>query len=481
MSPAGGPPSRSGPRAATRNEARKRVDLPRLVAWRLLRAVQEEDAYANLVLPGLLRQAGLTGRDAAFTTELGYGTLRLRGRHDAVLGRCVDRPLTDLDPALLDALRLGVHQLTAMRVAEHAAVAATVDLVRSEVGQGAAGLANAVLRRVAGRDLDSWLAEVAPDTQDPLDRLATTTSHPAWVVRALRDALVLQGRDAGELADLLAADNLAPPVTLAALPGLCEPAELLDGGAAAGYWSPFAVTMTGAPDGVRAVRQGRARVQDEGSQLVARALADAPLTGPDGGRWLDLCAGPGGKAALLAAIAGRRVQAGELPADARLTAVEPAEHRAALVSGSVRPLAGLVQVRVGDGREVAEQDADHYDRVLVDAPCTGLGALRRRPESRWRRTPADLAALGSLQRALLTAALAAVRPGGVVAYVTCSPHPAETLFVLQDVLRKHPQVQRLDARPLLPGVAELGEGPTVQLWPHVHGTDAMFLALLRRS
>jgi 16S rRNA (cytosine967-C5)-methyltransferase len=168
--------------------------------------------------------------------------------------------------------------------------------------------------------------------------------------------------------------------------------------------------------------------------------------------------------------------------------VEPAEHRVRLVraalAGVRRQAPTAVRITHGDGRLLGEQEPDRYDRVLVDVPCTGLGALRRRPEARWRRTPADLAMLASLQRALLASALDTVRPGGVVGYVTCSPHPAETRMVVDDVLRRRPDVTRLDARELLTGVGEvpdLGPGPDVHLWPHRHGTDAMYLSLLCRS
>jgi 16S rRNA (cytosine967-C5)-methyltransferase len=294
------------------------------------------------------------------------------------------------------------------------------------------------------------------------------------------------GRDPAELGDLLAADNIRPRVSVAALPGLAEPGELLASGAQPGTVSPVGVRLSGAPEDLVAVAQGRARVQDEGSQLVALALAAATVEGPDTGQWLDLCAGPGGKAALLGAVLAGRRAAGDLPGDARLTAIESAEHRATLVRGAVAVLSGVVEVRHEDGRAVGELEPGRYDRVLVDAPCTGLGALRRRPEARWRRTPGDLASLGPLQRALLASALDAVRPGGVVGYVTCSPHPAETRMVVDDVLRRRDDVQRLDAREVLAAAAQgliddLGPGPDVQLWPHRHGTDAMYLSLLRRD
>jgi len=480
-------------RAKTRNVARREVDPARVVAWRTLRAVDERDAYANLELSQQLRTARLGGRDAGFATELTYGALRGRGLYDAVLAACVDRPLDQVDAPVLDALRLGAHQLLDTRVPPHAAVAATVDLVRAEIGQGAAGFANAVLRRVGARDRAAWLDQVAPDGAEDVDgRLAVATSHPVWIVRALRDALLLAGRPATELPALLAADNERPAVTLAALPGLATPADLALAGAHPARLSPLAVTVTGAVDDVAAVRERRARAQDEGSQLVALALASAPVTGVDAGRWIDLCAGPGGKAAVLGAVLAGRRAAGELPADAVLVAGEVAPHRVGLVHGSVRGVLaadpGAVRVREGDGTAVGEDEPGRYDRVLVDAPCTGLGALRRRPEARWRRVPADLAGLAPLQRALLASALDAVRPGGVVAYVTCSPHRAETRTVVADVLRRRDDVEQLDARPLLAGVAlpgaldpdTLGPGPDAQLWPHLHGCDAMYLALLRR-
>jgi 16S rRNA (cytosine967-C5)-methyltransferase len=178
-----------------------------------------------------------------------------------------------------------------------------------------------------------------------------------------------------------------------------------------------------------------------------------------------------------------------VPNDALLTAVEISEHRAELVRGSlvgvdaVAP--GLVEVVQADGLTIGARQGGVFDRVLVDAPCTGLGALRRRPEARWRRRPGDVAALGPLQRGLLTSALDAVRPGGVVVYATCSPHPGETIAVVDDVLRKRPEIERLDARSIVVQAShdqatDLGPGPYVQLWPHVHGTDAMFLVVLRK-
>nr|BFF16977.1 transcription antitermination factor NusB [Promicromonospora thailandica] len=389
-------------------QRRKRTDPARTAAFDVLREVDESDAYANLVLPPLLRERRIRGRDAGFATELTYGTLRLRGRYDAILATCVDRPLSGLDPALLDALRLGTHQLLGMRVPVHAAVSETVGLARDRVGAGPAQMVNAVLRRVSERSLEEWLDVLEKEAPDPLTGLAVAESHPLWIARALREALAGNERPVDEIGALLAADNAAPRVTLVARPGLVDVSDddaWGDADLVAGPWAPTALRLEGSdPSGIPAVREGLAGVQDEGSQLVALALAGAPLDGPDE-RWLDLCAGPGGKAALLAALAAQR--------GARLVANEVAPHRARLVAGALAALpdGAVEEVRTGDGREVGADEPGAYDRVLVDAPCTGLGALRRRPESRWRRTPSDLAALTGLQRELLTSALDAVRPG----------------------------------------------------------------------
>jgi 16S rRNA (cytosine967-C5)-methyltransferase len=439
----------------------------------VLRAVRVEGAYTNLVLPAAIARAGLEGRDAAFVTELASGTIRREGTYDAILGTCIDRPLRKVEAGVLDALRLGCHQLLGMRVAPHAAISTTVDLVHARKGRGAAGFTNAVLRKVASRDLDAWLDVVAPQATDDdrdarMTALSVRHSHPRWVVDLLDQAV-----PDGEIKELLAADNVPPRVTLAARPGLADRSELPG---TPTPFSPYGTVLEGGgdPAAVPAVAEGRAGVQDEGSQLVAHALAAAPLTGTDE-RWIDLCAGPGGKAALLAASAADR--------GARLAAVELHPHRARLVARALGPLGGQPYgVVAADGARPPFRDGQ-ADRVLVDAPCTGLGALRRRPEARWRRGPDDLVTLVLLQRRLLGSALDLVRPGGVVLYATCSPVHAETRDVVQSVLGARVDVELEDVRPLLPGVTG-ADGPvegTAQLWPHRHATDAMFLALLRRG
>lgn len=484
----------------------RRADPARLVAFEVLRAVASEDAYANLVLPARIRHHGLDKRDAGFATELSYGALRGQGTYDAILTRCVDRPLDQLDPAILDALRIGVHQLVAMRVPAHAALDQTVGLARAVIGAGPSALINAVLRKVSAHTLEEWLELLLSTETDETKIASIRHAHPEWIVRALRQSLVAHGRPVSEIDALLEADNAAPVVNLVALPGLGTLDEALEGGATPGDLVEGSALSSGGDLGrLASVREGSTRVQDVGSQLVARAMAAVDLgngrdpSGPAstdpsrgtengtensdgdvaGERWLDLCAGPGGKAALLGALARQQ--------GATLLANEPAPHRAKLVRQALAAVPHDVwHVRTGDGRDVGTEMAESFDRVLVDVPCTGLGALRRRPESRWRRTPKDLTDLGPLQRELLKSALAAVRPGGVVAYVTCSPHPAETTAVVSDVLRKRDDLELLDAGAVLDSVSltghlEAGHEGTAQLWPHVHRTDAMFLALIRKK
>ncbi|MFF8512696.1 RsmB/NOP family class I SAM-dependent RNA methyltransferase [Streptomyces sp. NPDC015492] len=455
---------------------RPQKDPVRMLAFEALRAVDERDAYANLVLPPLLRKAreggSFDGRDAALATELVYGTLRRQGTYDAIIAACIDRPLREVDPPVLDVLSLGAHQLLGTRIPTHAAVSASVELARVVLGDGRAKFVNAVLRKISQQDLDAWVAQVAPPYDaDPEDHLAVVHSHPRWVVSALWDAL---GGGRAGIEDLLEADNERPEVTLVARPGRSTTTELAEATETLpGRWSPYAVRMAegGEPGAIEAVKEGRAGVQDEGSQLVALALAAAPLDGPDT-RWLDGCAGPGGKAALLAALASER--------GAVLLASEKQPHRARLVERALAGNPGPYQVIAADGTRPPWRPGS-FDRVLMDVPCSGLGALRRRPEARWRRRPEDLDGFAPLQRALLTEALAAVRVGGVVGYATCSPHLAETRVVVDDVLKKVGGAELIDARPLMPGVPALGDGPDVQLWPHLHGTDAMYLALVRRT
>ena len=492
-------------RAGPARPGRGRADPARRVAFDVLHAVAERDAYANLLLSALLAERGLTGRDAALATELTYGALRGQGSYDAILAICSDRDLGRLDPPLRPVLRLGAHQLLATRIGAHAAVATSVDLAKDVAGPRPAGFVNAVLRRVATRDLGSWLEIAAPSRADDLaGHLSVTCSHPRWIVGALSEALGEDpgpggrhsaGRDRGRSGREQRAPAghplrraragrpgraggrrraAGPVVPVRRLPGRGR-----SGPGDGGGRGPGVGPGRGQP-------AGRARAGPGGRGRGGRGRADvAGRTWPGAGRarrrrWLDLCAGPGGKARLLAGLAGGR--------GARLLAADVRPHRARLLRAQLPPAApggaASAAVVAADGTAAAWPPGT-FDRVLADVPCSGLGALRRRPEARWRRSPEDVAALGPLQRALLAAALDSAAPGGVVAYVTCSPHLAETRDVVTGVLAGRDDVEVLDAPAVLPEVPGLRcpepYGAFAQFWPHRHGTDAIFLALLRRS
>ncbi len=438
----------------------------RKVAAEVLAAVRDADAYANLLLPARIAQAGLSPGDAALATELTYGTLRMQGRYDRIIRLAANRETDAIDPVVLDALRLGVHQLLATRIPPHAAVGDTVALAPRR----ATGFVNGVLRTVARSTPAEWDARVAEGLSGDA-RLAAEHSHPEWVIDALRRALGADGRG-DELEDVLEADNVAPAVSLVALPGLIEVAEVGEPGGIA----PTAVRASGGdPAVVPAVAAGTARVQDEGSQLAALILSRAREIAP-GERWLDMCAGPGGKAALLAAEA--RIGGAELVAN------ELIPGRAKLVRGALAVFDPAPRVVEGDAVRFATSNPGGFDRILLDAPCTGLGALRRRPEARWRKRPTDLPGLVALQARLLDAAVAALAPGGLLAYVTCSPHPDETRAAIAGVLERQPEITTIDTRAVAAHIATSdlgpGVGPAVQLWPHRHGTDAMFVQLLSK-
>ncbi len=433
-------------------------DQPRMAALELLRLVRDEGAYANLALPQVLRKYKLNGRDAAFTVELAYGVLRNQSLYDSMAQKCSSRALAAVEPEIIDILRLGIHQIYAMRVPDHAAVDTCASLARVTIkGKDAGhtkarvGFVNAVLRCVTQSEFDVETLSIG-----------NRYSHQDWIVEAFEESLVRNGLSVGDLEALLAANNTAADPVIAVREGDQEIE-----GTTPGRWSKQARVLTDViPLELDQVRCGSAIVQDEGSQLVAQAFLLAEPTGPESA-WLDMCAGPGGKAALIS---------DSVPPGVEFIAVELHKHRVELMSKIVGPSAQLL---TGDARERPWGNR-FFDRVLLDAPCSGLGALRRRPEARWRKTKKETLELTDLQEELLLAAVDSTRAGGIVAYVTCSPYVEETWAVVESVLEVRTNVQLEDARDLFPGVSDLGKGPCVQLWPHVHGTDAMFFALLRR-
>ncbi|WP_213814712.1 RsmB/NOP family class I SAM-dependent RNA methyltransferase [Glaciihabitans sp. dw_435] len=450
-----------------------KIQPARRIALDVIMAVRESDAYANLLLPVRLERAKLSEADAGFATELTYGTLRMRGYYDRVIELAAGRSTDKIDPAILDVLRLASHQLLSMRVAQHAAVDEAVSLAKTVGSNSATGFVNGVLRTITRTEADDWRVRVLDSAKSDDERLSLEFSHPQWVIRAFRQALTAEGREE-ELYSLLSADNVPPRVSLVALPGKSTIAEL---DAYPSPFSPVGATLDGGdPMKLDAVRHGAARVQDEGSQLAALALSRArPAT--EGEVWLDLCAGPGGKAALLVAEA--------RAAGATLIANELVPARAELVRKALAVFTPAPEVWELDGTTIGDRYPETFDRILLDAPCTGLGALRRRPEARWRKQPKDVAQLADVQQKLIESAMKALKPGGILAYVTCSPHLGETKVIVQTALRRSGvPMEKINTQEVLGAVTneplDLPESEHVQLWPHRHGTDAMFIQLLGR-
>jgi 16S rRNA (cytosine967-C5)-methyltransferase len=435
-------------------------DAARLLAFDLLTEVNRNEGYSNLLLPQALNASKLEDRDRSLVTELLYGTIRMQGKHDWVLSQISDRPWSEVDPGIIDICRLGVHQIHEMRIPDHAAVAATVEVARKRIGESKASFVNALLRSVTRKSIEDWFSPLASIT-DPVERFSIQYSHPEWIVSAYFDLL----KDWDEVEAALKINNEAATPTLVSWPGFSTQQDLIDIGGEPTDFSPYGVHWKGNPGSLDLIKARKIGVQDEGSQLVAEVFAKAA----DGASWLDLCAGPGGKAALLSSIARQR--------DIRFTANEISAARAVLVSQVVHG----DRVLVSDGRTVGAS-SEKFDAILIDAPCTGLGALRRRPEVRWRRTLQDLRALTQLQRELVDSAIQALKPGGVLGYATCSPHLAETSIQIADIKKKHLEVQQIDVDQFLPptlhGATRDG---AMSLWTHKHGTDAMYLALFRKD
>ena len=430
------------------NKPRK-IDNPRLLAFEVLAEVGLQGAYSNLILPKALSESILEANDRALATELVYGTLRMQGRHDHFISAASDRSLEQIDPKALIVLRLGTHQLKQMRVPSHAAIYESVELAKKVVGKSTASFVNAILRKIDSLDFE----QLSKPTQE-YARLALEYSHPEWIVSSYFDSL----KNSSDVISLLQANNNAAKPTLIAWPGLATQGELLEAGALAIPASSVAATFDGNPGDIAAIRERRAGVQDLGSQLVVEKFYDQFKPNL---RWLDLCAGPGGKAAYLSALLKR--DGGSLLAN------EISNERAKLVSQVMQH----GEVNVCDGRSMPDE-LGKFDRILLDAPCTGIGALRRRPEVRWRRNLQDLKNLTQLQSELLESATRLLSPGGIIAYVTCSSHQAETKFQIRSFLKQHSNFTRIsvqDERADIDG--------DLQLWPHRDGTDAMFLSLLR--
>ncbi len=431
----------------------------RLVAYELITQVNRQGAYANLRLPELLLKTKMNLADRAFTTELAYGTLRMQARHDYIASKFIDRTFAELDEKIVDLLRMGIHQITQMRVADHAAVSETVEVAKLVAGESKASYVNAILRKVSANSND--LLEIKDFTT--LRRLSIQYSHPEWIISSFFD----QMKDWAEVELFLAANNNPATPDVVAWPGKSSTDELLTLGATPIPGFVNGVNLPGIPMDFSPIVERRAGVQDRGSQLVVENFLASFKPGLS---WLDMCAGPGGKAAYLFN------SLLSMDKSATFLANEPTSHRAELVKRVVNN-----QQVVSFDATVANNFNQKFDRILVDAPCTGLGALRRRPEARWRKSLQDLKELVLLQKQLLASAYQLLSPNGVIAYVTCSPHLAETKGQVIDFLSAHSDMKILPMGKLELAHKEgvLSDG-TVQLWTHHNQSDAMFMAMFEK-
>jgi 16S rRNA (cytosine967-C5)-methyltransferase len=422
----------------------------RRAALGALRVVDEDGAWSNLAVPAAIDRLS-DERDRAFAAHLAYDTLRWEGTLDWALGTVLSRPLADVEASLRRVLRLGALQLLRTGVPHRAAVSTSVALAREQVppgrARGAGGFVNGVLRNLARRVDDlPW-----PDVEiDPIGHLALTTAHPSWIVSDLLGRFGLERTRA-----ILEADDRPPGVTLRVVG---DRQAVLDELADAGL-EPVtgaldeSIRVPGAdPRRLDAVRDGRAVPQDEASMRVAHATGAGP-----GDAVLDLCAGPGGKATHLAGL---------VAPGGRVVGVELHPHRAELVRQAAARQGVDVDVRVGDAGAPPVAADERFDAVLLDAPCTGIGTGRRRPEVRWRRTPADATELGALQRRLLDAAVDRVAPGGRLTYAVCTWTAAETEAIATWFDAAHgSRFEPLER---------------LQLLPDRDDTDGMFVATWRR-
>ena len=420
------------------------VTEARRTAFELLLAVERDGVYPNIKLPKMLASSEMSKQDRGFTQELSYGTLRMQSLYDALIDFTTDKQ--DLNIEVRLALRMGLHELTNMRTGDHAAVDQYVELTKMQLPK-ASGLVNAVLRRIS-REKDELIRTVTSDGND----LATTFAHPRWIVDALSSSREMD--NAGDVSSLLAENNVSPKPQMIALP----PHPLPQGA------KTLQLSKLGF-EHIEGLDNSVYRYQDQGSQLVTQIAADAAPNG----NWLDMCAGPGGKASLLAAIAKQR--------DCHLTAIELYPQRANLVRQALEGFSNA-EVHAADATEF--KYPKKYQLVLIDAPCTGLGALRRKPESRNNKQPTDVQELNKIQKRLLETAASVTESGGVIAYITCSPVIEETTAIARWFLDSHQEFEILPWFDFADIEANRNR-KTLQLWSDKHNSDCMFLALFKKS
>jgi 16S rRNA (cytosine967-C5)-methyltransferase len=402
----------------------------------------------------------MTSADKSFTTELAYGTLRMQGRHDYLAIKYLDRPITAVDEKIIDLIRIGIHQISHMRVPDHAAVKETVEVAKYVAGESKASYVNAILRKVVADGFQ------IPESKDwpTIERLSIEYSHPQWIIQSFYEQL----KDWQEVEDLLQANNTPVQPDLVCWVGKSNLKQIVELGGKSIDGLSEGFTIPGIPSEFLPVMERRVGVQDRGSQLV---VEDFLATAKPNLKWLDMCAGPGGKAAYI-----YHYLLENFPASI-FVANEINKVRAELVKRVV----SNNHVIINDGTN-ASAFLERFDRILIDAPCTGLGALRRRPEARWRKSPQDLKELVSLQRKLLRSAYELLNPGGIIAYVTCSPHLSETKGQVLDFLGSYNDMKLLPLNSMpLKNPSGLQDDGTMQLWTHRNNSDSMFMAFFQRE
>ena len=431
----------------------------RLLAFDVLDAVNREGAYANLAIGKILESSNLSVQDKAFVTELAFGTIRLQGKYDFAISQFSDRPIAEIDPKLLDLLRLGSHQIFSMRTPAHAAINETVEVGKKIVGKSRSSFLNAMLRKLLSiEDLDGLISS---KTINEEDRLSILYSHPIWIIRAFYDRL----GSWNEVEDLLKADNLPAKPNLIAWPNLAKTEELLANGGEKIDFVSNGIEAGNPPESYLAVRERRAGVQDAGSQYLTEIVFATHKSADE--LWLDMCAAPGGKAKYLY----------ELLEHKNFYANELNSSRFGLLK-QIIPSEFLLNL---DGRN-SQEFPSKFDRILIDAPCTGLGALRRRPEARWRKSIGDLKELIKVQRDLIDSGYELLNSGGILAYATCSPHLLETQAQVADALHRHKDLELIPIdETIVKSAIGIESNGTMQLWTHRNGTDSMFLALFRKK
>jgi 16S rRNA (cytosine967-C5)-methyltransferase len=448
----------------------------REIAFEVLMDIDNRERFAHLAVPAALSESNLDARDRALLTELVYGVIRRRLSLDWLLSKFSTRPISQVEPEAVNLLRLGLYQLFFMdKIPEHAAVSTSVDLSKKYLRYGADKFVNAVLRRATRENPeDLW-----PDrTEDEIRYLSVYYSHPEWLVKLWSLELGLETTES-----LLAADNERPHVTLRTNTLKITREQLIDqlkkAGVEArpGLYSPEAVVVDRqVPPGM--FREGLAYVQDEASMLVGRVVGPAA-----GDIVVDIGAGPGGKTSHIAQLMNN---------EGRIIAVDANKSRLDLVERNCHCLGvGNVETMLANALESLTGLIHDVDRVLVDAPCSGLGVLARRPDSRWRKKAVDVGDLAALQLRMLEQAARLLRPGGILVYSVCTITQAETVGVTGAFLAANPEFKAVpfhlaDLRsnttgPDLPKWALVAPEGELQLWPHIHGTDGMFIAKLARA